>query len=206
MRAWLPRVYLEDLTKSLEKAVSVAKNVAQLPELANAQPVYEEWDVEVPPKAAPEQHFAASLSQYALRGNVVTGFVVDSTGHVVPSTVTVYECEDPNLAIRWQIAVTQWQFEPGSRDGHHVATATGWSSRTTPAAPFTLAAIALFRVALRQTPTAPRRTRAASFPRSRPSCKAAPPSSAHSAREKPGALSREGSSSRRRQTLRARRG
>ena len=121
VRAWLPVAYLRDLGKSLEKSVSVAKNVARVPTLANAQPVYEEWDVDEPPQPAAEEHLGAALPMYALRGDVAVGFVVDATGHVVPATVTVYDCEDPNLANRWQSAVAQWHFVPATLDGEHVA-------------------------------------------------------------------------------------
>jgi len=121
IQAWLPSAYIADFTKSLEKSVSVAKNLARAPALPNAQPVYEEWDVDVPPKPAAEEHLGAALPQYALRGVVVVGFVVDSAGHVVPSTVTVYDCDDANLANLWEHAVAAWHFVAGSRGGHHVA-------------------------------------------------------------------------------------
>ena len=122
MQAWLPAAYVADFSKMLEKSVSVAKDVARAPALANSQPVYEEWDVDEPPAAAEVEHLPISLPSYALRGNAVVGFVVDSTGHPVPSTVTVYECDDANVADRFERAVAAWHFLPGTRRGHHVAT------------------------------------------------------------------------------------
>jgi hypothetical protein len=121
IQAWLPRAYIADFTKALEAAVTVARDVARAPAPANAQPIFEEWDVDEAPKPAAEEHFDAGLPQYALRGDVVVGFVVDSAGHVVPSTVSVYDCDDANIAKRWGRAVTAWHFVAGSRGGHHVA-------------------------------------------------------------------------------------
>ena len=122
IQAWLSSAYLADFTKALEKSVSVARDVASAPALANAQPVYEEWNVDELPKPAAEEHFDGQFPQYALRGDIVVGFVVDSTGQVVPSTVTVYDCDDPNVAKRLGRTVSAWRFVAGSRGGHPVAT------------------------------------------------------------------------------------
>lgn len=121
IQAWLPRAYIADFTKELEKSVSVARDVARVPVLASSQRVYEQWDVDELPRAAAEEHFDAGLPQYALRGEVVVGFVVDSAGHVVPATVTVYDCDDANIAKRWGRAVVAWHFVAGSVGGQHVA-------------------------------------------------------------------------------------
>ena len=122
MGAWLPPAYSADFTKALDKSLSVAKHVAGQPPLAHSQPIFEEWDVDVKPKEAADEHFGAALPDYALRGDVVVGFVVDTAGHVVAPTVTVYECRDPNIAKQWAREVAAWRFVAGSRQGQHVPT------------------------------------------------------------------------------------
>ena len=122
MGAWLPPAYSADFIKALDKSLSVAKDVARQSPLSNSQPVFEEWDVDVKPKGTAEEHFGASLPEYALRGDVVVGFVVDTAGHVVAPTVTVYDCRDPNIAKQWEREVPAWRFVAGSRHGQHVPT------------------------------------------------------------------------------------
>lgn len=120
--AWLPPAYSADFTKALDKSLSVAKHVAGESPLAHAQPVFEEWDVDEKPKGAADEHFGAALPEYALRGDVVVGFVVDTAGHVIAPTVTVYECRDPNIAKQWEREVAAWRFVAGTRHGQHVPT------------------------------------------------------------------------------------
>jgi hypothetical protein len=122
MQAWLPAAYVADLSKALEKSVSAAREVARAPAIPNSETVYEEWDVDEPPAAAELEHLAISLPSYTLRGSAVVGFVVDSAGHPVPLTATVYECDDANVADRFERAIAAWHFVPGSRRGQHVAT------------------------------------------------------------------------------------
>jgi hypothetical protein len=122
IEAWLSASYLNDFAKALEKSVSVARDLAHAPALANAQPVYEQWDVDSVPVGSAEEHFAASLPQYMVRGGAVVGFVVDAGGHVVPSSVTVYDCDDPNLARQWGREVVAWHFIGGMRGDQRVAT------------------------------------------------------------------------------------
>ncbi|HEV7704038.1 MAG TPA: hypothetical protein VGO46_07075 [Gemmatimonadaceae bacterium] len=122
--AWLPPAYAGDFIKALDKSLSVAKEVSAASPLKNSQTVFEEWDVDVKPKGAADEHFGASLPEYALRGNVVVGFVVDTAGHVVAPTVTVYECNDANIAKQWEREVAAWRFVAGSRGGQHVPTRT----------------------------------------------------------------------------------
>lgn len=58
-----------------------------------------------------------------VRGAAVAGFVVDSAGHIVPSSVTMYDCDDPNLAKPWGREVVAWEFaSSGMREGRRVAT------------------------------------------------------------------------------------
>jgi hypothetical protein len=122
IEAWLSASYINDFAKALDKSVTVARNLEHAPALANAQPVYEQWDVDSLPVGAAQEHFAASLPQYMLRGEAVVGFVVDANGHVVPSSVTVYDCDDPNLAKQWGREVVAWHFVGGVRGGQRVAT------------------------------------------------------------------------------------
>jgi hypothetical protein len=122
IEAWLSAGYVSDFAKALDKSVTTAKSLARAPAPANAQAVYEQWDVDSLPVGAREEHFAASLPQYMVRGGAVVGFVVDANGHVVPSSVTVYDCDDPNLAKQWGREVVGWHFVGGMRGGQPVAT------------------------------------------------------------------------------------
>jgi hypothetical protein len=54
LQAWIPASYASDLAKALEKSVSVARDLARAPALANAQPVYEQWDVDSVPVGSAE--------------------------------------------------------------------------------------------------------------------------------------------------------
>jgi hypothetical protein len=122
LQAWIPAAYAGDLAKALDKSISVARDLARAPALANAQPVYEQWDVDSVPVGSAEEHFAASLPRYMVRGTVVVGMVVDANGHVVPSSVTFYDCDDANLARQWGRAVVAWHFTGGMRGSQRVAT------------------------------------------------------------------------------------
>jgi hypothetical protein len=121
IEAWLSEAFLTDLSKALEKATSVARDLERAPALANALPVHEQWDVDTIPQGAAEQRFSTSGLEYMVRGNVVVGFVVDTAGHVVPSSVTIYDCLDPNLAKQWTREVAAWRFTSGMLDDKHVA-------------------------------------------------------------------------------------
>lgn len=122
LQAWLTSGYLSDLSKALEKGIVAETELDHQPPVANAFPVYEEWDVDSLPRGAVEEHFYASLPQYMVRGSAVLGFVVAADGHIVPSSVTVYDCDDPNLAKQWGRAVTAWAFVAGKRGSEPVAT------------------------------------------------------------------------------------
>jgi hypothetical protein len=121
IEAWLPAAYVADLAKALDKSIDVARGLEHAPALAHALPVHEQWDVDTPPVGASAQgNFL--LPEYMLRGTVVVGFVVDTLGRVIPSTVTVYDCDDPNLARQWAREVVAWSFVSGSQGDQRVAT------------------------------------------------------------------------------------
>jgi len=122
LQAWLTGALLSELSKSLQKGIDTEHDLELKSAPPNAYAVYEEWQVDSMPRGAETENFYAALPQYMVRGSAVVGFVVDSAGHIVPSSVTVYDCDDPNLAKQWGREVTAWHFVAGMRGGRPVAT------------------------------------------------------------------------------------
>jgi len=122
IEGWLSPSFLADLSKALEKGVSAERDLERSPGIASAPRIYEQWEVDSMPASSGELTFSTSGLDYMLRGTIAVGFVVDSTGRVVPPSVTVYDCRDPNLAKQMTREVAAWKFTPGMRNEQPVAT------------------------------------------------------------------------------------
>ena len=122
IEGWLLPAFIADFSKALEKGVAAARDLYRSPGLASAPRIYEEWEVDSLPYSKGEQRFSTSGLDYLVRGKLVVGYVVDSTGHVVASSVTVYDCRDPNLTKQMTREVAAWTFVPGVRAERPVAT------------------------------------------------------------------------------------
>ncbi len=122
IESWLSPAFLADLSKALEKGVAAARDLERSPGIASGPRIYEQWEVDSMPASTSELTFSTSGLNYMVRGTIAVGFVVDSTGHVVAPSVTIYDCRDPNLAKQMTREVAAWRFTPGMRVDQPVAT------------------------------------------------------------------------------------
>lgn len=95
IEGWLSPAFLADLSKALEKGVAAERDLERSPGIASAPRIYEQWEVDSMPASTGDLTFSTSGLDYMVRGTIAVGFVIDSTGHVVAPSVTVYDCRDP---------------------------------------------------------------------------------------------------------------
>ena len=122
IEGWLLPAFIADFSKALEKGVATARDLDRAPALASLPRIYEQWEVDSMPYSKGERRFSGSGLDYLVRGSLVVGYVVDSTGRVDPSSVTVYDCRDPNLTKQMTREVAAWTYVPGLRAEQPVAT------------------------------------------------------------------------------------
>ncbi|HEU4643875.1 MAG TPA: hypothetical protein VFS44_15605 [Gemmatimonadaceae bacterium] len=120
--AWLPIEYARDFAKALDRSVDEADKLWRKRDLVAGPRVYEAWEVDKQPEGAEFQRIGDVIPDYSLGGRVTLSFVVDTLGHIDPSTVAVYDCDDPRIAARFAKVVGGWPFTPGMRGGHPVPT------------------------------------------------------------------------------------
>lgn len=122
IEGWLLPDFVADFSKALEKGIAAARDLDRAPGVASLPRIYEQWEVDSIPARTGELRFSTSGLDYLVRGTIVVGYVVDSTGHVVAPSVTVYDSRDPNLTKQMTREVAAWTFTPGIRDHEPVAT------------------------------------------------------------------------------------
>jgi hypothetical protein len=126
---WMTEGYTRDLERALRKAAEVTRTLAQTTPPATADAAvdttYEPWEVDQAPVAPDNQTMFGVVPNYSLGGQVTLSFVVDSTGSVLPRTITLLDSEDATLGRNFaQRFLPGSKFEPGRIAGRAVRTRT----------------------------------------------------------------------------------
>ena len=129
MIAWMTEGYTRDLERALRKAAEVTRTLAQTTPPATADAAadttYESWEVDQVPVASNDETMFGVVPRYSLGGRVTLSFVVDSTGRVLPRTITLLDSEDTTLGRNFaQRFLPGCKFAPGRVAGRAVRTRT----------------------------------------------------------------------------------